>query len=140
MSSSQLLLRLPRWVLVRMATRSSRAKECHGCGRWRPRFFALLVLSCVLGSLWVVCKVEDCGFWWRKDEGGAVEVVEKSKSPVATEQLNLSKGQLQALFFLLSTMGQVIVFGLMMYKSCQDGDLVQNSVTCSLDISDLVQI
>lgn len=107
MSSSQLLLRLPRWVLVRMATRSSRLKECHGCERWRLRLLVLLVLSCVLGSLWVVYEVEDYRLWWREDKGGVVEVVEKSNSWVAEEQLNLRKGQLQALAFLLSTMGQV---------------------------------
>ena len=103
MSSSPLLLRLPRWVVVRMA--GSRAKEYHGCGRWRLRFLALLVLSCVLGSLWVLCEVEDCGFLWRKERG---RVVVEERPQVSLEQFNLNKSQLQALAFLLSAMGQVL--------------------------------
>ena len=113
MSSSQLLLSLPRWVVDRMAR--SRNKECHGCGRWGLIFLALLVLSCFLVSLWVLCEVEDSGFFWRKGRGG---VVVEEKPQVSLEHLNLNKGQLQALAFLLSAMSQVFISISMMCKVC----------------------
>lgn len=107
MSSSQILLRIPKWVIVRMARSKSRVKECHGCVRWRLKFLALFAVICVLGSLWVFCGVEDCGFWRKKDKG-RVEVEEKAQ--VSLEHFNLNSNQLQALVFLLSTMGQVLLF------------------------------
>ena len=125
MSSSQLLLRLPSWVVVRMAR--SRAKECHGCGRWKLRFLAALVLSCVLGCLWVLCEVENCGFLWRKERG---RVVVEERPQVSLEQFNLNKSQLQALAFLLSAMGQVLFLFPWCIKFVELVDLGHYYVTC----------
>lgn len=113
MSSSQLLLRIPRWVLVRMA--KSRIKECHGCGKWRLKFLGLLILSCAFSSLWVICEVENCGFWWRKEEG---RVLLEERPQGSLEQSNLSKSQLQALAFLISAMGQVLFLFLTKFPAC----------------------
>ncbi|XP_072990944.1 probable histidine kinase 5 isoform X1 [Typha latifolia] len=108
----QAFLKLLRWVLLRMARNGvlssssdgSRVAQCDGCRRWKSRLLLLCFLGGVLASIWLFAGFRECQSWVRKEK---VRDLWEERAQVLLEQFNLSKDQLQALGWLLSSSERV---------------------------------
>lgn len=92
----------PSWVVLRMAQNRdcySSIAECEGCKRWKFRVVIMCVLVGIVGFF--LGLEGSCGVWG--GERLEREVLWERRAQVMVQEFNLSKTQLQALTFLLSS-------------------------------------